>query len=523
MTLAPLLNIEALARDPSIRAILELAARTAIGPLYLVGGYLRDHLLRRPPLKQIDLDLVVWGEPALVAHAIVESLGGTIVPLDPETVRVLARQERGRARIDISRPKGETIEADLKARDFTVNAIAMRITAITPDATTAIIDPSGGLGDLRRHCLRAVAPSAFDRDPVRLIRAVRLAAQLGFTIEPTTRQAIILRAALLANAAGERVRDELFQIIEQAPSVPSIEALETLHLLRGLVPETDALKLVPATPPHRLALWEHSLETLHSIELLLMNLEHLFPDDASWLRERLDREIEAGVTEASIVKLVGLLHDVGKPGTRTVEPDGRVRFLGHDKAGMTIIARLCERLRLGRRASDLACQIARHHLRPVQLSREGTVTASATYRLFRDLGDAAPATFLHSWADLRATTGDEDPRFLQHQGFVSELLRFHRADFLPSKASPFLRGDDLMREFGLAPGPLLGFILERLREAQATGIVGSREQALDFLRRHLAAWVQDFEASLTLTPGSAQDRSMSPPSHDHAQQRLKEG
>ncbi|MGH7430061.1 MAG: HD domain-containing protein, partial [Candidatus Methylomirabilaceae bacterium] len=228
MSLAFLVDTGALGRDPAIRAIRALAARTAIGPVYLVGGYLRDHLLGRVPVKQIDLDLVVWGEPALFARAIADSLGGTIVPFDPESIRVFPRSEGGPARIDISRPKGETIEADLKARDFTVNAIAARIDALAPDATMAIVDPSGGLDDLTRQCLRAVGPSAFDQDPVRLIRAVRLAAQLGFTIEPATRHAIIQRAPLLANAAGERVRDELFQIIEQAPSVPSIETLHAL-------------------------------------------------------------------------------------------------------------------------------------------------------------------------------------------------------------------------------------------------------------------------------------------------------
>jgi putative nucleotidyltransferase with HDIG domain len=523
MSLAPNLDTEALGRNLVVRTILELTARTAIGPLYLVGGRLRDLLLGLAPVKRIDLDLVVWGEPARLARAIAEPLGATIVPFDPDTIRVLARCEGGPARIDISRPKGDTIESDLAARDFTVNAIAVRIDAAGPGATMVILDPSGGLEDLRQRSLRAVAPSAFDRDPVRLIRAVRLAAQLGFTIEVATRHAIIQRAPLLASASGERVRDELFQIIDQTPAGPSIELLEALHLLKELIPESDSLKLVPASPPHRLPLWEHSLETLRSVELLLSELGRVFPDDASWLSERLDREIEAGVTTASIVKLVGLLHDVGKPETRTVEPDGRVRFIGHDRAGVAIIARLCKRLRLGRRATELACQIVRHHLRPLHLSREGTATASAKYRLFRVLGDASPVILLHSWADLRATTGEGDPTFQRHQEFLSELLRFHRTDFVPTKASPLLRGDDLIGAFGLAPGPLLGFVLERLREAQATGIVGTREQAREYLRQHLAAWRESFERSLTSTPGSAQDGSANSPAHDRAPPQSDDG
>ena len=326
----PLHSPEELRSDPYIRAISELAARTGTGPLYLVGGYLRDRLLSLASTRQIDLDLVMWGELAPFGRALAEALHGTLVPLDPETIRVFARPDATVVRIDISRPKGKTIEADLAARDFTVNAIASRIDSDLRNARMAIIDPSGGLDDLRRGCLRAVTPSAFDLDPLRLIRAVRLAAQLDFTIDEATRLAITERAPLLATAAGERVRDELFKILGTTRATPSIQSLDALGVLQVLVPEIEAIKSVPASPPHRLSLWDHSLETFRSVELLLTDLGRLFPDDALWLKEELQGEIETGVTQASILKLVGLLHDLGKPQTRTVQPDGRVRFLGHE-------------------------------------------------------------------------------------------------------------------------------------------------------------------------------------------------
>lgn len=486
---------EELRSDPYIRAISELAARARTAPLYLVGGHLRDRLLSLASTRQIDLDLVIWGELAPFGRALAEALHGRLVPLDPETIRILARLDATGVRIDISRPKGKTIEADLAARDFTVNAIAIRIDPDFENAGVTIIDPSGGLDDLRRGCLRAVTLSAFDLDPLRLIRAVRLAAQIDFTIDEGTRLAITERAPLLATAAGERVRDELFKILENTAATPSIQSLDALRLLQVLVPEIEAIKPVPASPPHRLSLWEHSLETLRSVELLLGDLEHVLPDDACWLRERLEREIEAGVTEAGILKLVALLHDVGKPETRTVQPDGRVRFLGHEEAGLPIIARLCERLRLGRQASALTQQIVRHHLRPLHLSREASVTGRATYRLFRELGDAAPAVLLHSWADLRATIGESDQEFSRHEQFLREVFRFHHREFLPSKISPVLRGDDLMEVFSLAPGPFLGLTLDRLREAQATGLVRSRQEGLAYIRQHLAAWRESFQRS----------------------------
>ena len=489
-----------LRRDPYIRAVGEAAAHAGAGPLYLVGGYLRDLLLGRTGARRIDLDVVIWGEPEVFGRAVARTLDGTLISLDPETVRILGRPGGMLVRIDISRPKGETIEVDLAARDFTVNSLAVRIDGTLPDAAPVIIDPLDGLRDLERRCLRALAPSAFDRDPLRLIRAVRLAGELDFTIEEATRNAVIERAPRLATVAGERLRDELFRIIDTVPAAPSIERLDNLRLLKVLVPEVEALKSIPASPPHRLHLWEHSKETLRSVERLLADLGQFFPEDAFWLRERLDREIEAGVTEAAVLKLLGLLHDLGKPETRSVQPDGRVRFLGHEEAGLPILTRLCERLRLGRQATALVGQVERHHLRPLHLSREATVTVRATYRLFRELGDAVPAVLLHSWADLRATIGEETEEFRRHQILLRELFRFYRGEFLASQAAPLVRGDDLMQIFGLPSGPFLGLVLDRLREAQATGLIKNRAEGLAYVRQHLESWQQAFDESASSRP-----------------------
>ncbi|CBE67766.1 MAG: HD domain-containing protein [Candidatus Methylomirabilis oxygeniifera] len=493
---------DTLHREPYLRAIVAVAASNRTGPLYLVGGYLRDLLLGRSRVRRADLDLVVWGEPERFGRNLVDSLEGSLVRLDQETVRTIIRSAGAIVQIDISRPKGETIEADLVARDFTVNALAVRLDTLHP---LRVIDPTGGLNDLKEKRLRAIAPSAFDRDPLRLIRAVRLAAELDFTIEEHTRRSIIERAPLLGTAAGERLRDELFRILDTVPAAPWIEQLDVLQLLKVLVPEAEALKSVPASTPHRLPLWEHSLQTLWSIELLLAHLEQLFPEHALWLRERLDREIEAGVSETAILKLLTLLHDVGKPKTRSVQPDGRVRFLGHEQAGLPILAGLCDRLRLGRLATSLVAGIEQHHLRPIHLSSATTVTARAQYRFFREADDAVPLVLLHSWADLRATFGGETEAFVRHQVFLREAFRFYRTEFLTSQVKPILRGDDLIETFNIVPGPFLGSVLDRLQEAQATGLIASRGEALTYAQEHLESWRRFFETS----PTSRQSRAES--------------
>jgi poly(A) polymerase len=497
-------ELDTLRREPYLRAIEAVAASDRTGPLYLVGGYLRDLLLGRSGARRADLDLVVWGEPERFGRNLVDSLDGSLVRLDQETVRAIIPSAGVIVQIDISRPKGETIEDDLVARDLTVNALAVRIdTPILQPSTPnplSFIDPTGGLNDLKERRLRAIVPSAFDRDPLRLIRAVRLAAELGFTIDEVTRQWIIERASLLGTVAGERLCDELFRILDAVPAAPWIEQLDVLQLLKVLVPEVEAIKSVPASKPHRLPLWEHSLQTLWSIELLLAHLEQFFPEHAPWLRKRLNREIEAGVTETAILKLLAILHDVGKPQTRSVQPDGRVRFLGHEQAGLPILTRLCDHLRLGRLAGSLVTGIERYHLRPIHLSSGTTVTTRAQYRFFREVGDAAPLVLLHSWADLRATIGEEVEAFHQHQIFLRNAFRFYNAEFLASQAKPYIRGDDLIEVCGLTPGAFLGYVLECLREAQATGLIKSREEALSYTREHLESWQQFFEAASASRP-----------------------
>lgn len=158
-----------------------------------------------------------------------------------------------------------------------------------------------------------------------------------------------------------------------------------------------------------------------------------------------------------------------------------------------MLTRLCERIRLGRQAAVLIGQIERHHLWPIHLSREATVTPRARYRFFRDLGDAAPAVLLHSWADLRATIGEEAEGFRRHRTFMREQFRFYRTEFLPSQAAPLVRGDDLMQALGVAPGPFLGLLLERLREAQAIGLIKNRAEGLTYVREHLDSWRRSFE------------------------------
>jgi len=479
-----------LSSDPLLKRIEVSLGELSGGPFYLVGGYLRDQLLQIEPSER-DIDLTLAGEPGGLAKALAPRLQGSVVRLDVRTWRVVFDVEGTPWQLDLSQLKGPTIEADLQVRDFTVGALGFPLGQDFP----LLLDPLGGVNDLERGIVRMTSPAVFEEDPLRLIRGVRLACQLGFSIEGKTQQAILEKAGLLQSIPGERVKAELFKIFVSPSSVQGIALLDRVRLLRELVPEVEAMKQVPASKPHRYPLWTHSLATLRSLEELVERLEEILPRHGPWLRERLKEELEASVTRLSLLKLVAILHDVGKPRTRT-ERGGKVRFLGHSEEGAKLLAGLFTRLKLGRKASVLGEKLVLAHLRPILLSRNEQATPRARYRFFQDLQEAAPEVLLHAWADLQATVGEGHPDVKRYETFLRMMFDDLTERFEKARTKPLLGGHDLIEAFQLEPGPFLGFILERVKEAQAAGELQSREEALAFVKVHLERWRLAFTAGV---------------------------
>ncbi len=211
-------------------------------------------------------------------------------------------------------------------------------------------------------------------------------------------------------------------------------------------------------------------------------------DDA---RDYFRREVVAGSSRSAVLKLGGLLHDIGKPQTKSFDETGRMRFFGHSDAGADISSRLLARLHFSSRESDLVRTMIKAHLRPLQMSQAtaGGPSDRAIYRFFRDCGDAAIDTLFLSLADHLATVG---PRlsmegWRQHVALVNYILVKRFRETAVVQPPKLLRGDELMSELGLPPGPQIGQMLEVIREAQAAGEVTTKEEALELARSALAA------------------------------------
>lgn len=469
------------------------------GRVWPVGGAVRDALLGRPVH---DWDFVVERNALGLARAVADALGGAYFPLDAErdTGRVILMAADGtRLELDFAALRSASLEADLAARDFTVNALAL-------DERGTLVDPTGGRADLEAGRIRATSAWAFRDDPVRLLRAVRMEAEWGFEIEPQTAAWMRRDAALLALPAAERVRDEFVRVMAiQGAAIP-LQRFDEFGLLPQVVPELDALKGVTQSPPHRFDVWRHTLLTVDTLEGVVAaitgrkvgpraladaspaaggDLARVLSQFAGDITAHLTVEVSGGRARAVLLKLAGLLHDVGKPRTWSQGEDGHIHFYDHEALGARMAAARLRALRFSRDEVERVRVIVREHLRPAHLACAERTTRRAVYRYFRSTGDAGVEVVLLSLADHLATWG---PHLQEHRWVrrleVAEALLTHYFEHHDETVAPppLVTGHDLMVELGLTEGPEVGRLLEALREAQAAGEVRTREEALALAR-----------------------------------------
>jgi putative nucleotidyltransferase with HDIG domain len=484
--------------DSELPAVLRAVAASAPEPVWAVGGFVRDVLLKRRPY---DLDVAVAGDAQARAGSIKAALGGHAFPLDEErgTFRVALSPESPVSTIDVATLRGADIEADLGERDFTANALAA---PISEGGLGPLVDLFDGQGDLKRRVVRMVSERALADDPLRLLRAVRLAVELDFDVEEATAGAVRRLAPRVAEPAGERVRDEVMRIMASGQAARGVRLLDHLALLEVLLPELTRAKGV-AQPErfHHYDVFDHCVEALAVMDWLTgpaqpagrtpRNMREAYGGALSefGLRGYFEAAV-GGQTRLALTKLATLLHDVAKPETKAADEEGRVRFLGHSEAGAKVARAVCRRLRMGNRETRFVALLVEEHLRPAQLSQSGAPTDRAIFRFFRDLGDAAPACLVLSLADGAAAAGPRLTlsRWQGHLAYIRYVLERARGQSQAAGGAGergkrhFIPGDRLIRALALEPGPEVGRLLLAIDEAVATGDVKSEEEAIDLAR-----------------------------------------
>jgi poly(A) polymerase len=457
-------------------------------PAYLVGGFVRDLLLGR---DTADIDIAVAADALTTASRAAAALGGSCVRIEERLGRVVL-SDSGR-HIDFTTIQND-IDGDLTRRDFTIDAMAFKLDAgiETSFDEDGLIDPFDGRDDLRRRTLRAVRDTSFREDPVRLIRAMRIASELGFDIDAGTEGLVRRDAALIAGAPGERVREELLRLLAPPGAGRRLAYLGELGLLTALVPELAPARGVDQPVVHVWDVYQHSIQTVAALEFVLREADWEYAGAGvlamvPWskrLQHHFDGEVSSGSTRRALLKLAALLHDIAKPQTKATDVTGRTRFLGHPQEGAAIATAVLERLRFSNREIQTVDLLVKYHLRPTQMSQEGAPTRRAIYRYFRDTGETGIDILFLSLADHLATRartlGIEQWR--QHTAMTGYVLENHFAAETPAVPRRLVDGEDIMKTFGLGPGPKIGELLEAVSEARAAGEITERQQAMDLVR-----------------------------------------
>jgi poly(A) polymerase len=476
-----------------------------------------------------DIDIAVSGNAISIARKVAKEIGGKFVLLDDvnNVARVVlienerpAKTERDQEshgiewHFDFSSFAGD-IKSDLARRDFTINAMAVELSQFVAASTArklssrksvatvakkrsplTLIDAFSGKEDLRDKIVRRVSQQIFEADAARLLRAVRLAAELNFTIEPDTESLIHHYSQTVTEVPGERIREEFLRLLALPRATYYLRYLDELGMLLALIPELAEGKGVEQPTVHFWDVFEHSLQTVAAVEFLLRESDWEYSNEdmlstVPWsdaIDKHLSQEVSSGSNHRVLLKLGALLHDIAKPMTKSIDDTGRARFLGHTKQGAAMTVDILERLRFSNRETKFVESLVYHHLRPAQMANGELPTQRAIYRYFRDVGEAGIDVLFLALADYLSSRGPlaSMEEWGNHCQLINYILAEHdkqQAKILPVK---LIDGDDIMDEFDLAPGPLVGRLLTIVNEAHASGELSTREEALALVKRELS-------------------------------------
>jgi len=464
---------------------------------YIVGGYVRDSIIGE---ISRDIDIVILNSDQDIINDITSYLGCKAVELDKE--RHISRlffideyedqQIDSYFHIDLSLCLTD-IKEDLAARDFTINSMAVSLSHALPKIDLEyVIDPYNGVADIVSKRIECVSDTIFREDPVRLLRAVRLMAQLDFVLTDNTRSLIQRHATRLLEASNERVREEFLKIIQSRNSSEKIKELDELGLLSVLIPELEDCKGVIQPKEHFADVFGHSMSMPTSIGIITRDgsadiFGHNIISQIPWddqIEYHFHSEFSDGVSRATILKVAGLLHDISKPTTKTFDDaKDKIRFIGHDKEGAEVSRGILKRFRFSNKAIEFVYALINQHLRPTQMSSINMMpTDRAIYRYYRDLGDYAIDTLYLNLADYLSAKGPnkvEESDWSRHCSLIGYILD-HKSNRTSTnnQYKSLINGNMIIEEFDIEPGPVIGYVLDLVYEEQMSGNIKDVKSAL---------------------------------------------
>ena len=436
---------------------------------YLVGGTLRDFLLGK---KSVDRDIAIKNAEDF-AKKIANEFEATFIVLDSvnKIFRVVLKDKINY--LDISEMQGDNIEKDLERRDFTMNAVAFDL------KTCEIIDPFNGVLDIKNKKIKHIKDINFEEDPLRILRAFRFVATTGFELSEEVQVCINKYKNLLLNPAKERIMYELMKLFGGNYTSKSLLMMDRFGILEEIFPQVVEMKKIPPNTHHHLDLFHHVVETVRNIEVLYEN-------SCDEIKSHLEQVDFGGFPRLNHLKMSGFLHDIGKYSTWTIEESGRHRFIKHNDVGAKMCEPFLKDLKFSKKQIDYISLMIKNHIYPSNVVASPELSEKIMMRYVRKMDKDVIDNIILAKSDRLSALGEAITEEIVKENIegLDKLLNFYLAKKDTLKPLPkLLDGREVMEILGIGQGPKLGEILTLLKEAQISGDVTNKEEAIEFLKK----------------------------------------
>ncbi len=436
---------------------------------YLVGGSIRDLFTKNCVF--CDRDISIKGAENF-ARKIANKWDGTFIELDSENkiYRVVLPDKINF--LDISELQGNSIEEDLKRRDFTINAIAYDL------AKNEFVDVTGGLKDLKNKVLRHIDDKNFEDDPLRILRAFRFYAVTCFKMTIELENALKKYMPMALNPAKERINYEIMKLFGGDFASGALLKMDEFGLLEKIFPCVTEMKKVPPNTHHHLDLFHHVVETVRQIEILYNKI-------SGFEKEHLDAVDFGGFPRINHLKLAGFLHDIGKFSTWTIEEGGRHRFIKHDDVGSKMVVPLLRDLKFSKKQIEYISCMIKNHIYPSNVIVAPSLNDKVMMRYVRKMGDNVIDNIFLAKADRLSARGVDITEEIVNANIsgLDKLLDFYlsKKDSL-APLPKLINGREIMEILNIKPSPKLGEIINAINEAQLNGDITTHDEAVNYIK-----------------------------------------
>ena len=435
---------------------------------YLVGGSVRDALMGK---SFLDRDIAIKNAEVF-ARKLAEQFNATFIELDSENNIYRIVLEDKINYLDISEIQGVNIEEDLSRRDFAMNAIAIDL------STGEIIDPFNGQQDIEKKQIRHIKDSNFIDDPLRILRAFRFASVTGFELSEEVKLCINKYKHLLFAPAKERINYELMKLFGGSKCSDTLLVMDEFGILEEIFPQVKEMKKVTPNTHHHLDLFHHVVETVRNIEKLYLNATK---DE----QEHLNTIDFGGFPRLNHIKLAGFLHDIGKFSTWTIEDTGRHRFIKHDDVGAKMCVPFLRDMKFSKKQIEYISSMIKNHIYPSNVIVAPDLSEKVMMRYLRKMDVNVIDNIILAKADRLSARGEAITEEIVKENIdgLNKLLNFYFEKRETMKPLPkLLDGKEIMEIKKINQSPELGRIISELKEAQISGDVNTKEDAIAFVK-----------------------------------------